>query len=223
MGEVFMRSIAVIAALNEEKKIARLVGRTLSYVDSVLVVDDGSFDGTAALAEKAGARVLSLGRNTGKANAVREGLKHCDGYDAVVLMDGDGQHLPEEIPLLLGALESSDFAVGSRFLQVGEGMPLKNKLSNRTASVLLSLLVRQRITDPQSGFRAIRGEKVKAMELEAERYALEHIMLLEAGRLGLKIAEVPTSTVYGEEKSHIKPFSDTLNVIVNIIKFVLRV
>jgi len=199
------------------------VAETLKYVDKVVVVDDGSTDNSSELAERAGAEVIRLERNTGKANAVREGLKLCSGYDAVVIMDGDGQHLPEEIPVLLEELRSSDLVIGSRFHKDVKNMPLKSKISNKVASLLMSLLAGQKITDPQSGFRAIRGERVRELELKAERYALEHIMILEAKRKSFRIAEAPITTIYGAEKSYIHPFRDTLIVIFNILKFLLRI
>jgi len=217
-----MKSVALIPVLNEESSVAETVEDALHHVDRVVVVDDGCTDSTASVAEGAGAEVLCLGQNTGKANAVREGLKLTAGYENVVLMDGDGQHLPSEIPLFLEGLKSYDLVVGSRFLKGVEGMPFKSRVSNRVASRLLSSLAGESLTDPQSGFRAIRRSRLVAMELEADKYALEHIMLMEASRKGYTIGEVPISTVYGEEKSHISPLRDTLGVAFNILKFMLR-
>ncbi|HDL15671.1 MAG TPA: glycosyltransferase family 2 protein, partial [Euryarchaeota archaeon] len=96
--------ICVIPAFNEERAIGGIVTKTSEYVDKIVVVDDGSVDKTSDIAGKAGAEVVRLDINTGKANAVREGLRLCSGYDAVIIMDGDGQHLPGEIPVLLEKL-----------------------------------------------------------------------------------------------------------------------
>ncbi len=217
-----MRKIAVIPAFNEERAIGGVVTKTSEYVDKIVVVDDGSVDKTSNIAGKAGAEVIRLDINTGKANAVREGLRLCSGYDAVIIMDGDGQHLPREIPILLEKLENSDLVIGSRFLKDATKMPLNSKISNKIASLLMSSLIRQKITDPQSGLRAIRGERVGELELKAERYALEHIMILEAKRKHFVISEAPITTVYGAERSDIHPVRDTLIVILNIMKFILR-
>lgn len=218
-----MGSVAVIPAYNEQESIAEVVRRCLNHVDEVIVVDDGSQDRTAEKAIEAGARVVRLERNTGKANAVREGLKLARGYSEVFILDADLQHLPEEIPILRAQLKANDLVVGSRFLKKAQGMPLKNRISNRLVSILMSLLMGQRITDPQSGFRALRGSCAEKLELRAERYALEHIMLLEAKKKGFRIAEAPISTVYGREKSYIRPFKDTLIVVYYILRFILRV
>ncbi len=218
-----MRIAAVIPVYNEEKTIEFLVGRTLRYVDKVVVVDDGSTDASAAKARDAGAQVISLGKNTGKANALRQGFNAVRGYDVVVTLDGDGQHSPEEIPALLECIRrGKDLCIGSRFLSRTEGMPLQRRFSNRVTSWLISTLAKQRITDPQSGFRAIRGDKLEQLELRAERFAIEHVMILEAARKGMRIAEVPVSTIYAGERSHIHPVKDTLRVIYYIARFLLR-
>ncbi len=218
-----MRIAAVIPVYNEEKTIAFLVRRAMSYVDKVVVVDDGSTDASAARAKEAGAHVVSLGRNTGKANALRQGFKEVQGYDVVVTLDGDMQHSPEEIPDLVECIRrGSDLCIGSRFLAGAAQMPLQRRLSNRITSMIISLLAGQRITDPQSGFRAIRGDKLAQLELKAERYAIEHVMILEAARRGFKISEVPIATIYGEEKSYIHPVKDTLRVIYYILRFLVR-
>lgn len=217
-----MGSVAVIPAYNEANTVAEVVRRCLKYVDEVIVVDDGSHDNTAERAEKAGAKVVRLERNTGKANAVREGIRHARGYTEIFILDADLQHLPEEIPVLREKLKNHELVVGSRFIKKAEGMPLKNRISNRLVSILMSFLLKQKITDPQSGFRALKGECAEKLELKAERYALEHIMLLEAKKKGFRIAEAPISTVYGREKSYIHPIRDTLIVVYYILRFILR-
>lgn len=219
-----MRAIAVIPAYNEEKTIRRVVERTLKHVDEVIVVDDGSTDATAAEAEKAGlgVRVIRLQRNSGKAEALRTGFRHLPDCEVVVLLDADLQHLPEEIPRFLEAMRNGDdLCIGSRFLEAPRNMPWICRFSNRVASALVSFLAGQRITDPQSGFRAIRREKLDLLELKAERYSIEHILILEAAAKHMKIKEVPISCVYGEEKSKIRPLRDSVRVAYHIFKFVL--
>jgi glycosyltransferase involved in cell wall biosynthesis len=218
-----MRVAAVIPVYNEERTIGGLVRRVLRHVDEVVVVDDGSEDRSAELAREAGAKVIRLERNTGKANALRRGFAEVRSYDVVVTLDGDGQHSPEEIPALVECIRrGGDLCIGSRFLRGIESMPLQRRLSNRLTSWIISALAGQRITDPQSGFRALRGSRLHELELRAERYAIEHVMILEAARRGMRIGEVPISTIYGEEKSHIHPVKDTLRVIYYILRFLLR-
>lgn len=217
-----MTAVAVIPAFNAEKTIGEVVERSLKFVDAVIVVDDGSWDSTAAVAEQAGATVIRHGKNMGKARALKTGFKNLPECDVVVMLDADMQHLPEEIPRFFEVLwDDCDVCIGSRFLESPENMPPSCRLSNKVASSLLSFLSRHRITDPQSGFRAIKKDKLDLLELKAERYSIEHILILEAASKGLKIKEVPISCVYGEEKSNIRPFRDTLRVAHNILRFVL--
>lgn len=217
-----MRTAAVIPAYNEEKRIRQVIERTLKFVDKVIVVDDGSTDATAVEAEKTGVKVIRLQKNAGKARALKTGFKHLPECDAVVLLDADLQHVPEEIPRLLKAVEKgSDLCIGSRFFNPPKNMPWACKLSNKAAAALVRFFTKQRISDPQSGFRAIKKEKLDLLELKAERYSVEHILILEAAMKNLKIKEVPISCVYGDEKSNIKPLRDSVKVAYNILRFVL--
>jgi glycosyltransferase involved in cell wall biosynthesis len=217
-----MKAGAVIPAYNAEKTIGDVVRRTLKNVDTVIVVDDGSWDSTAEVAERAGATVIRHPRNLGKARALKTGFKNLPECELVVMLDADLQHLPEEIPRLLEAVqERCDLCIGSRFLSSAEDMPTSCRISNKVAASIVSFLAKQRITDPQSGFRAIRKAKLDLLELKADRYSIEHIIILEAASKGLRIAEVPISCVYGEERSNIRPFRDTVRVAHNILRFVL--
>lgn len=217
---------AVIPAYNAQQTIAEVVIRTKKYAKHVIVVDDGSEDKTAFFAEREGARVIKISENRGKANAIKQGIKEIEKLgeriDYVVFIDADLQHLPEEIPLLIEKLkEGYDLCIGSRFIDQSScrKMPLANKFSNAFARRLISMLTKQSISDPQSGFRAAKYGKIKDLRLNAERYAIEHIMLLEAARKGLRIGEAKISCVYGGEKSHIRKFRDTLIVARSIMRF----
>lgn len=214
---------AVIPAYNEEKTIKETAERTKKFVDHVVVVDDGSTDGTFNEAKKAGVEVIKHKKNMGKAAALKTGFACLGDYDTVITLDADLQHLPEEIPPLLSGLDGGcDLCIGSRFLSNSNCMPLLNRISNRISSIILSVLAGQTITDPQSGFRAIKRETLERLELMADRYAIEHIMILEAARKGFKIMEMPISCIYGEETSHINPVKDTVNVIYHILRFITR-
>jgi len=217
-----MKVIAVIPAYNAEKSIAEVVRRTKKFVGEVIVIDDGSSDNTLREALYAGANAIRLSRNRGKAHAVREGIKAIKECDAAVFLDADLQHLPEEIPLLVGEIEKgADICVGSRFLKGSPAnMPLGNRFSNWFARNLIRLVAGVKITDPQSGFRAVRWSKLKELELKAERYAIDHVMILEAAKKGFKFAEVPISSIYGKEKSHISIIKDTLRVAYYVARFV---
>lgn len=216
-------NVAVIPAYCEEKTIKEVVERTKKFVDKVIVVDDCSTDYTFDQVKSTGAEVVRHEKNMGKAKALKTGFTNINEPDAVVTLDGDLQHLPEEIPNLLKAIEDgADLCIGSRFLSDSKCMPFLNRASNRIAAKMMSILCGQKITDPQSGFRAIRGNVLDKLELPASRYAVEHIMILEAAKKGFKINEIPISCIYGGEKSHINPLTDTANVIYHIIRFIIR-
>lgn len=218
-----MKSTAVIPVYNEGKTIRQVAKAAEKFVDKVIVVDDGSTDESAAEAKKTNAEIITIPRNRGKANALKTAFKRCREYDVVIMLDGDAQHPPEEIPSLIKCIkQGNDLCIGSRFYSDCRSMPFASKFSNRAASLLISLLTGQKITDPQSGFRAIKREKLEELELKAERYAIEHIMILESSRKKFKIAEVPIPCVYGEERSNVKPVRDTLKVTYHILKFILR-
>ncbi|MDI6654323.1 MAG: glycosyltransferase family 2 protein [Candidatus Hydrothermarchaeota archaeon] len=218
-----MKLAAVIPVYNGEKTIRQVVKAAEKFVDKVIVVDDGSTDESAAEAKKTSAEVIVLQKNRGKAHALKTAFRRCKGYDVIIMLDGDAQHPPEEIPSLIKCIESgNDLCIGSRFYSDCRSMPFASKFSNKAASLLVSFLAGQKISDPQSGFRAMRGEKLEKLELRAERYAIEHIMILEAARKKFKIAEVPISCVYGEEKSGVRPVRDALKVAYHILRFLAR-
>lgn len=175
----------ILPAHDEAGTIADVVTRTRASVpglDEVVVVDDGSTDDTARLAEAAGARVVRLTPNRGKGIALRRGLAEARG-DVLVLLDADGQDAPEDIPALLAALEDGvTMVVGSRFLgtfEPGAITPL-NRAGNRALTGIVNLLFGARLTDTQAGFRAFRRSFLDGLALSAQRYDIEVDLLLSA-------------------------------------------
>ena len=208
-----MKTICVIPAYNEEKTIGGLARTVKDQGYDVLVVDDGSRDRTAALAREAGAEVLINPQNMGKGASLRRAfvLVTSRGYDAVVVMDADGQHLPADVRRLLEQLEETgaDMVVGNRMLKA-TGMPFLRWVTNKSMSLLLSLMCRQYIPDSQCGFRALRMPLLKTLALQTENFEIESEMLLEAARHGFKIASAPIATVYEGQYSAIHPWKDTV-------------
>jgi glycosyltransferase involved in cell wall biosynthesis len=204
---------AVIPAYLEEKHIADVVRRTLAQLDNVLVVDDGSTDATAANARKAGAEVIVHPENAGKGETIKTGLRHWleRNLTGVVILDGDGQHLPEEIARFLttAAATRSELLIGSRMNDVRE-MPLVRRLVNRYMSNKISRLCGQPIPDTQCGFRMVHRSIIPDLLGGAERFDYETEMLIVASRKGCKIASVPITTVYSDEVSSIHPARDTI-------------
>lgn len=204
---------AIVPAWREEGRVGEVVRRLRVVVPEVLVVDDGSPDGTAREARDAGASVIVHERNRGKGAALRTGFAWAlaRGADPVLTLDADGQHIPEEAPRLSSCAERTraDIVVGTRRFDPRE-MPFARRWTNRTMSAVLSLLAGTRIGDSQSGFRLFRARVLAALRLSTEGYDLESEVLVRAARLGFRIREADVSTVYGTEKSKIRPVRDSV-------------
>ncbi len=195
--------MAVIAALNEDRFIGSVVLKTRHYLDQVIVVDDGSHDQTAAIAEQAGAIVIRHEHNLGKAQAVNTGLRRAREMKAalVVLIDADGQHNPAEIPALLAPIEAgaADVVVGSRFLGVRSHIPRWRIWGQRALTLATNLASGVAITDSQSGFRALSQRALETLAFRPEGgFSLESEMQFLAQQHGLSIQEVPVSVTYAE-------------------------
>ncbi|MBD3349801.1 MAG: glycosyltransferase [Candidatus Eisenbacteria bacterium] len=220
-----MRTLVIIPCKNLEGAVGDVVRSVLALeLDlDALVVDDGSSDNTGDEAAKAGATVITHPVNMGKGEALRTGFEYAveNGYDAVVTMDGDGQHDPASIPDFVEALKSGDedIVVGSRMHAVGD-MPGLRIWTNRTTSRIVSRLARQTILDSQSGFR-IHGIEVLADvtgSLVTSKYDTESEILIRAGRRGYRIGSIPIASIYHDSVSHIDPFVDTLRFVGLVVR-----
>jgi glycosyltransferase involved in cell wall biosynthesis len=205
---------ALIPAYFEGRKIREVARRVREQLDDVLVIDDGSTDQTEAEAQQAGVRVIRHPVNQGKGAAIKTGLRDLTvraGVHYILILDGDGQHLPEEIPHFLEEANRSRPALilGNRMSDT-RTMPFVRKMTNRYMSWQISRVCGQTMPDTQCGFRMIGADLAPALFTEANNYDYETEMLIIASRRGCKIASVPVSTVYGEEKSKIHPIRDTL-------------
>jgi glycosyltransferase involved in cell wall biosynthesis len=206
---------ALIPCYFEESHIRDVAARTRAQLDTVLVVDDGSTDRTSEQARETGAEVIRHGKNQGKGAAIKTGLRALtsrEGLDWILILDGDGQHLPEEIPHFLAAANEHDapMIVGNRMSDTRK-MPFVRKLTNRTMSGLISAIIGQRVPDSQCGFRMFRKDLASAfVDVPSSNFDFESEMLAIAARKGVKIAAARVSTVYGDERSKIHPFRDTV-------------
>lgn len=208
-----MKVCVLIPAYNEGETIRAVAEAAAEKVETVLIVDDGSSDGTAEEARRAGAVVISHAENRGKGAALKTGFCYAleKGFDGIIVMDGDGQHKPADITAFLekAAVSDAGIILGNRMGDT-ENMPVVRRLTNRLTSAVISRLARQRIHDSQCGFRFIRTSLLKDMELKTGRFETESEMLLEAARSGYRIDSVRVSTIYGGEKSKINPLVDTI-------------
>lgn len=216
-----MRICIVIPAYNEEKDITAVVRGLKAHNLDIVVIDDGSRDQTAVLAEKAGAVVLRHRKNEGKGRGLKTGFDYClsRNYDALITCDGDGQHAAEEVDKFVEKFKNSDAAIviGNR-MHNPQGMPLIRYLTNVFTSKVISLVTGSKIEDSQCGFRLIKVELLKKLLLSTNKYDLESEILLQAARLGYKIESVPISSIYSGQASQIHPIIDTYRFLRLIIK-----
>lgn len=214
-----------IPAYNEEVTIGSTVLRASAYAEEVIVVDDGSTDDTVDVASEAGATVIEQGANRGKGAAVRTLLEYTSGldFDALVLMDGDGQHSPADIPSVTEAVleEEADVAIGSRYLDGREhDTPRYRRLGQRVLDVLTVGSSRTRVTDSQSGFRTLSPKAVQRIELRSDGFGVESEMIEAASRNGLDVVERPIDVRYDVEGSTENPFRHGLAVTVFLVQLV---
>ncbi len=206
---------ALIPAYYEEKNIREVATRTARQLDCVLVVDDGSSDRTSDEARAAGVLVEKHANNAGKGAAIKTGLRALLGrgeIEFILILDGDGQHLPEEVPHFLTAANETGapFVVGNRMGDV-RSMPFVRKCTNRYMSWTISRVIGQRVPDTQCGFRLFhRSLAAEFLATESTAFDFETEMLAIAARKGCAIAAAAVSTVYGDEVSKINPLRDTL-------------
>lgn len=181
----------------------------------VLLVDDGSSDRTATVAREAGAQVQSHPTNRGKGVALRTGFEVAvrDGAAAVITLDADGQHAPEEAPRFVDAWRAGAHVVVGNRMDATADMPWLRERTNRFTSAVISRLAGAHIPDSQNGYRLFDATVLAAIHLESERYDLESEILIKAGRMGFTIASVPITTIYGDQVSSIHPFRDTLRFV----------
>lgn len=202
------RVLCVAPAWNEGERIARVVSAVpREFVETTVVVDDGSIDDTAEHAARAGATVIRSPANRGVGAAIRSGIDHAieNGYDIVVVVSGGGKTPPEQIPRLLEPIieGKAELAQGSRYVDGGEylRMPLRRRLGTRGYTLLFSLFCGRRVTDASSGFRAIKvslfdDKRINLWQEWLDRYELEPYLLFKALRLKHDVVEVPVTIEY---------------------------
>lgn len=210
-----MKICGLVAAFNEESTIAAVLEGSRPFLDDVVVVDDGSQDGTAVLAERAGVRVIRLPSNEGKGVAVRTGLAHvlCGDFTHILFIDADMQHNPADIPLLIDKARSGagDFVVAERSFDK-HTMPRSRYYANTIGSQVMSKLTATPIRDSQSGFRLIRSDLLRPLRLTARRYEIEAEILVKLVRRGVRVERVPVASSYVGTGSKMRPIRDVFRI-----------
>ncbi len=207
-----VRAVAVVPAFNEADTIARVVNGLRGTVEHVLVVDDGSTDGTAAMAKAAGAEVIEHGDNRGKGHAIRSAIAALSGraFTHALMLDGDMQHLPGEATRLIDAAArtGADVVLGERQFDRA-AMPASRYQANRLGSRVLSWFVGTRFQDTQCGYRLFKLSALNGIGLRARGYDIETEMLVKLARRGARMTTVPVTAVYAGQRSKLRPVRDT--------------
>lgn len=208
---------ALIPALDAAASVGDVVARTRAMIPDVLVIDDGSHDGTAEAARAAGAEVLAHPTNRGKGAALVTGFRtlFARGTGQVVTLDADGQHLPEEIPRLLDAAKEgrADLVLGTRD-HLFTAMSPTRRAANRMSSRAISWAAGRPLSDIQTGFRLYTRRLVEATGFSETRFDAESAVVVRAARLGFVIATVPIRLGFadGRTTSHYRPLVDSLRI-----------
>jgi glycosyltransferase involved in cell wall biosynthesis len=207
-----MNICVVVPVYNESKTIAGIVTQVKNIGLDVLVIDDGSSDTTSEAAKDSGAIVLKNDKNEGKGASLIKGFNYAlaHNFDAIITMDGDGQHEPGDIRSFVSVAARSDsgILIGTRMSEP-KNMPLVRFMTNTFLSWFISCISGQDIPDTQCGFRLIKKEVLEKVKLRTNNYEAESELLIKAARLGFKIESLPIHTIYMGEKSRINPFVDS--------------
>jgi dolichol-phosphate mannosyltransferase len=215
-----MNVFIVIPTYNEARTIGSIV-RDLRLRDfRVVVIDDGSCDHTIIHANKYGAELIVHSKNIGKGRCIREGFEYSveNGCDAVITMDGDGQHDLREIDKFIEEYRksSADIVLGNR-MHKPKRMPFIRRCVNIFMSFVISFILGRRVEDSQCGYRLISRKAIEKMSLKTTKYEIESEMLIEAKRHNLAISSVDIDSIYHGELSQINPLFDTIRFIRLII------
>jgi glycosyltransferase involved in cell wall biosynthesis len=226
--------LILIPAFNEEGRVGEVIKGVCTSLAgaTILVVDDGSSDRTAEVSTRAGAKVVRHPFNLGVGTALQTGYKFAvkNGYKYVIQLDADGQHPPEYLPWFIAKLKETeaDLIVGSRFLNDSDGtMSVVRKLGNRLFARLLSLLIKEKLTDPTSGYRALKSTILQFCV--QDQYAFDYPdadFLLTLHRSGFRIEEIPVRVDprSGGISQHagLKPVFYTIKMMISLLVIMLR-
>jgi len=216
--------IACIPAHDEESHIENLIKSAQRHVDCVVVCDDGSTDNTANIAKKAGAVVISHKINKGYGAAVITLFNYAreNNVDTMITIDGDGQHDPDQIPLLLNTISQHnlDVVIGSRFLNQNNQAPGYRQRGIKIITSTANYGTDLKVSDSQSGFRAYSKNAINVIYPTEENMSVSTEILFKISNNGLSLAEVPITVSYEGDTSEHHPVSHGISVLANTIKYV---
>jgi glycosyltransferase involved in cell wall biosynthesis len=218
-----MKFALLIPVHNVETWIAEVLRGAGKWISEILVVDDGSTDKTAEIARRQGARILSEGTNRGKGFALKRGFEALlrEAPEAILTMDGDGQHDPDCLPLFIEAYRggAGDVIIGSRMGNRDE-IPRLRYYPNLVGTYCLSWATSQYIPDSQSGFRLYGARGLQGLSLAADGFALETELLIKLAKKGARIASLPIPAIYRQDgqASHYRPVADTYQISIMVLR-----
>lgn len=225
---LFLQDLAVlIPAYNEALVIGSVVLQTLRYTPNVIVIDDGSWDNTAVIAERAGATVLRMGQNQGKAHAIMEGFAYAreQGFEIIAMLDGDGQHDPEDLPLMVLPVRTgaADMVIGSRYLLKNNSIPPYRMAGQWVLNEFTRILSHVKISDTQSGFRVLGKRALDNLDFCSTGYNIESDMITHFARHHLRMVEIPISVTYDVPNKHkMNPLYHGVGVLKNLLCQITR-
>lgn len=212
------RYCIIIPTYNNCRTVTDVVKRALAVCNDVVVINDGSTDGTADVLKDTGAFVITHDKNRGKGQALKTGILYArdKGFSHAVTIDADGQHFPEDIPVLIEVSEQAPAAivVGCRNL-TSENMPRKNTFANRFSNFWFRVQTARKLEDTQSGFRIYPLNELYGLWLITSRYEAELELMVFAAWHGVPVKGVPVRVLYqpeGERVSHFHPFRDFFRI-----------
>ena len=195
--------VVIVPAYNEERFIGSVILKLKKLPVTVMVVDDGSEDNTTEIAEAAGAVVHRLEKNQGKGAALNLGFQKARGLkpDAIVIIDADSQHLPEELPHLVAPIlkGDADISIGSRYLKDVSNTPWSRRIGHKFINLATSLSSGIYVTDSQSGFRAFSPKAYDLIQFKSEGFSVESEMQFLAAEHNLRLVEVPITIRYSDK------------------------
>ncbi|HLO17968.1 MAG TPA: glycosyltransferase family 2 protein [Anaerolineales bacterium] len=202
-GHAYHQAVVVIPAYNEERFIGSVILRALKLVDTIIVVDDGSMDATAEVAQAAGAIVMHHERNKGKGVALNTGFCYARKLEPemVITLDADGQHIPEEIIQLSAPIRAgiADIVVGSRYLEKTSRVPLHRIWGHRFFNIMTGQASGLSLSDSQSGFRAFSRRALETITFKSNGFSVESEMQFLAFEKKLNVVEVPITIHYTDK------------------------
>ena len=217
-----VNTLVAMPAYNEEKYIGSLVLKVRQYAKETLVIDDGSTDRTAEIAEMAGATVIRHKENSGKGAAIQTIIEEARkrSTDILVILDADSQHNPEEIPTLIKSIQDgNDLVIGSRHQQASK-TPRYRRFGQKVLAYMTHILTEETSDDTESGFRALSRKAITELQLREKGFAIETEMIANAVDKGLKIHHVPISNIYTRNGSTLNPVRHGLGVLIRILTMI---